>query len=350
LIQGSLAAGAFSDDTTPTISGTISAALASGETLRISNGTTFLGLATVDNATLTWTYTPTALPNTTRTTYTISARVADAVGNLGTVSATRSFTLDTSTPSTTAAITAVNDNVGLIQGSLAADAFSDDTTPTISGTISAALASGETLRISNGTTFLGLATVNNATLTWAFTPSTPLGRGFYAVSAKVSDVAGNLGAASPVQRFSIDSTSNQIVGDANANALIATAAKDVITGLGGSDTFRFTALSASTLTSFDRITDFAIGTDILDGPNAVSAASIGKLGAVSLLDSTSISAVLTTSAFVANGAATFIYGDPSGLSRSFIAFNDATAGYQSGSDAIIEITGYSGLLDSLQII
>ena len=161
---------------------------------------------------------------------------------------------------------------------------------------------------------------------------------------------GNLGAASPVQRFSIDSTSNQIVGDANANTLTATAAKDAITGLGGSDTFRFTALSSSILTSFDRITDFAIGTDILDGPNAVSAASIGTLGAVSALDSTSISAVLTTSTFVANGAATFLYGDPSGLSRSFIALNDATAGYQSGSDALIEITGYAGLLNSLQII
>ena len=192
--------------------------------------------------------------------------------------------------------------------------------------------------------------MNNASLTWAFTPATPLGSGFYAVSARVSDVAGNLGTASPIQRFSIDSTSNQIVGDANVNTLTATTAKDVITGLGGSDTFRFTAISSSTLASFDRITDFAIGTDILDGPNAVSAASISKLGAVSALDSTSISAVLTTSTFVANGAATFIYGDPSGLSRSFIALNDATAGYQSGSDAVIEITGYTGLLNSLQII
>jgi hypothetical protein len=44
------------------------------------------------------------------------------------------------------------------------------------------------------------------------------------------------------------------------------------------------------------------------------------------------------------------YADPSGISRSFIALNNGTAGYQAGADAIIEITGYTGSLDSLQVI
>ncbi|HBH73513.1 MAG TPA: hypothetical protein DDY43_08730, partial [Synechococcales bacterium UBA10510] len=345
LIQGNLA---VSDDTTPTITGTISAALVSGESLRISNGATFLGLATVDNDTLTWAYTPTtALPNTSGTSYTISARVADAAGNLGNVSATRAFTLDTSAPSTTAAITAVNDNVGLIQGILADDAFTDDTTPTFTGTISAALASGESLRIFNGTTLLGSASVNNTAKTWSFTPSTPLSNGFYGVSARVSDVAGNLGAASPVQRFSIDSTANLLIGTATANTLTATNAKDIITGLGGVDTFKFTALTSSTLAIFDRITDFSIGTDILDGPDTITSAEINKLGLAASLDDSSISTLLTSSTFLANKAATFSYADPSGASRSFIALNDGFAGYSTGNDAIIEITGYTGLLANL---
>jgi hypothetical protein len=348
LIQGNLASWAYSDDTTPTISGTISAALATGDSLRISNGATFLGLATVDNATLTWAFTPTtALPDTTGTWYGISARVADAAGNLGSVSATRYFGIDTTAPSTTAAITAVNDNVGLIKGNLADGAVSDDTTPTISGTISAALASGERLRIYNGDSFLGIASVNNTANTWSFTPSTPIGNGFYGVSARVSDIAGNLGAASPVQRFSIDSTSNQLIGTAADNTLSATNAKDLITGLGGVDTFKFTALTSSTLASFDRITDFSIGTDILDGPNAITAAEINKLGLADSLDASSISTLLTTSTFIANKAASFSYADPSGVSRNFIALNDATAGYQSSTDAIIEITGYTGLLANL---
>ena len=348
LIQGNLASWAYSDDTTPTISGTISAALATGDSLRISNGSTFLGLATVDNATLTWAFTPTtALPITTATWYGISARVADAAGNLGSVSAIRYFGIDTTAPSTTAAITAVNDNVGLIRGNLAADAVSDDATPTISGSISAALATGERLRIYNGDSFLGIASVNNTANTWSFTPSTPIGNGFYGVSARVSDVAGNLGAASPVQRFSIDSTSNQLIGTAAANTLTATNAKDLITGLGGVDTFKFTALTSSTLASFDRITDFSIGTDILDGPNAITAAEINKLGLADSLDASSISTLLTTSTFIANKAASFSYADPSGVSRNFIALNDGTAGYQSSADAIIEITGYTGLLANL---
>jgi hypothetical protein len=348
LIRGDLAASAVSDDDTPTISGTISAPLASGDSLRISNGATFLGLATVDNATLSWSYSPT-LPSTSGTSYAISARVADAAGNLGTASTRFFFSLDTSAPAVNAAITTVKDNVGLIRGNLAADAVSDDATPTISGTISAGLATGETLRIYNGDSFLGIASVNNTAKTWSFTPSTPLGNGFYAVSARVSDVAGNLGAASQVQRFSIDSTSNQLIGNATGNRLTATNAKDLITGLGGADTFRFTSLTQSTLANFDRISDFTIGTDILDGPNAITAVEINKLGLADSLDASSISTLLTSSTFLANKAATFSYDDPFGVSRSFIALNDGFAGYSASNDAIIEITGYTGLLASLLV-
>ena len=69
--------------------------------------------------------------------------------------------MDTIAPLTTAAITAVTDNVGLIKGVVAPGGRTDDRTPTIKGTISEALATGETLRIYNGKTLLGSATVNN---------------------------------------------------------------------------------------------------------------------------------------------------------------------------------------------
>ena len=192
---------------------------------------------------------------------------------------------------------------------MAAGAFTDDTTPSFSGTISAALVSGETLCVYNGTTLLGSANVTGTT--WSFTPAA-LPNGFYAVTARVADAAGNLGAASAARRFSLDATANQVIGDANANSLNATSSKDLLTGLAGIDTFSFATLTASTLANFDRITDFTIGTDLLDGPSAITAANINKLGAVSALDATSIGTVLTSTSFLANQAATFTSSDPSG--------------------------------------
>ena len=350
IFQGFIDGSGVTDDTTPTFSGLISAALVSGEALYLFNGDTRLGQAVVNNTAKTWSCTlSTPLPNTEGTNYTITARVGDLAGNLGTASSNRSFYLDTSAPAITASITGVEDNFGSLTGFLPQAGFTDDTSPTFSGTLSSPLSAGDTLRIYSGTTWLGNASMASDQQTWSFT-SQPLANGFYAITAQVADAAGNLASANTVQRLSIDSTSNQIIGDANANTLTATTAKDVLTGLGGIDTFRFSALSSSLFTSFDRITDFAIGTDILDGPTAVSAANINKLGAVSALSTTSIAAVLTTSAFAASRAATFTFNDPSGLSRSFVALNNASAGYQSGADAIIEITGYTGSLNSLQIV
>jgi hypothetical protein len=178
--------------------------------------------------------------------------------------------------------------------------------------------------------------------TWASTSY--LADGFYSINARVVDAVGNIGTASATQNFSIDSTSNQLIGNASANTLTATRAKDLITGLGGADTFRLASLTQSTLANFDR------GTDILDGPTALSATNINKLGTVAALDSQSFSTVLTCQSFLANKAATFSYADPSGISRSFIALNDGVAGFSASNDAIIEITGYIGSLNTLQII
>jgi hypothetical protein len=350
IFQGFVNNGGVTDDTTFTFSGLISAALGSGEALYLFNGDTRLGQAVVNNTARTWSCNlTTPLQNTDSTSYTITALVGDLAGNLGTASPSLSFYLDTSAPAITASITAVEDNFGSLTGFLPQASFTDDKSPAFFGTLSSPLSPGDTLRIYSGTTWIGNASIANDQQTWSFT-SQPFADGFYAITAQVADAAGNLSPASAVQRISIDSTSNQIIGDANANTLMATRGRDVLTGLDDSDTFRFTTLGSSTLAEFDRITDFAIGTDILDGPTSVSAVNINKLGNISVFNSISIASVLTTSAFVANRAATFTFNDPSGLSRSFIALNNATAGYQPGIDAIIEITGYTGSLNDLQIM
>ncbi|MDD1433805.1 hypothetical protein MEO42_22450, partial [Dolichospermum sp. ST_sed6] len=48
---------------------------------------------------------------------------------------------------------------------------------------------------------------------------------------------------------------------------------------------------------------------------------------------------LTTVNFGANAAAQFTFG-----SRTFVAINDATAGFSATTDAIIEVTGLTGTL------
>ncbi|MFZ0409259.1 MAG: Calx-beta domain-containing protein, partial [Cyanobium sp.] len=107
----------------------------------------------------------------------------------------------------TASITGVTDDVGLLQGQIANGGLTDDPTPTISGTLSAALATGETLRIFNGTTLLGSATVNNTARTWTFSPTLPATAGTsYSITARVGDEAGNLGTASVTRTFTLDTT------------------------------------------------------------------------------------------------------------------------------------------------
>ena len=108
-------------------------------------------------------------------------------------------------------------------------------------------------------------------------------------------------------------------------------------------------LGTSGTPGYDKITDFAIGTDRLDGPTAVTAANLAELGRVNTLDQAGISAVLSTTTFLANRAATFSYLDGT-TTRTFLALNNGTAGFSSTTDAIIDITGFSGSLSNLAIV
>ncbi len=149
------------------------------------------------------------------------------------------------------------------------------------------------------------------------------------VGGRLADILNGLGGA------------DTLIGNAGNDLLDGGAGADLLTGSSGADVFRFSSLSHSLLLSGsasgrDRITDLVIGPggDSLDGPNQASAA---YAGAVSGLTEAAIALTLTPAAFTANGAATFAFG-----SSFFVALNDATAGFQASSDAVIDITGYSG--------
>ncbi len=119
---------------------------------------------------------------------------------------------------------------------------------------------------------------------------------------------------------------------------------DTMLGGAGSDTFRYLRLSESQLSSFDKITGLEIGTDTIEGPGKVDAADLQQLGAAASLTEADIQAVLTATDFVSGGAATFTQG-----SRTFLAINDGTAGFSAATDAIIDITGFTGDLADLSI-
>lgn len=144
-----------------------------------------------------------------------------------------------------------------------------------------------------------------------------------------------------------------IRGENGTDTIIGGTGADHLSGGAGTDTFRLaladSLLGTSGTPGYDKITDFVIGTDRLDGPTAVTAANLAELGRVNTLDQAGISAVLTSATFLANRAATFTYGTGVNV-RTFVALNNGTAGFSSTTDAIIEITNYSGSLANLAVV
>lgn len=139
---------------------------------------------------------------------------------------------------------------------------------------------------------------------------------------------------------------------AGADTLIFTPSLDTLTGLGGADTFQLIDLKNSLFvsgTTVDKVTSLVTTEDRFDSPFRTTALAPTAAGSVSALSASGIANRLITSRFTANGAATFTFGSGSSL-RTFLGINDNVAGYQAANDAIIEITGYSGLLTSLRVL
>jgi Ca2+-binding RTX toxin-like protein len=146
-----------------------------------------------------------------------------------------------------------------------------------------------------------------------------------------------------------------ITGSNGANALNGAGGDDVLNGLAGADILTGGAgndifvigRGDSLLNGFDRMTDLVIGSDRIDGFTAQN--SVRQLGGVRSLGAGDIGQVLNNQAFGADRAATFTLGTGTS-SRTFLALNDNQNGFQANSDAIVEITGFSGNLNNLAII
>ena len=137
-----------------------------------------------------------------------------------------------------------------------------------------------------------------------------------------------------------------MLGGAGNDVLTGLRGADRLTGGLGSDTFVFVQ-GDSLLSSFDQITDFVIGTDVIDGYGIAS--SVSQLGVVNALNQLEIGKVLSNQSFGSNAAVTFGFC-AGNVSHTFLAFNDDRIGFQAGSDSIVEITGFSGSLDNLTVV
>jgi serralysin len=135
---------------------------------------------------------------------------------------------------------------------------------------------------------------------------------------------------------------DNLFGGSGNDTLIGGVGKDILTRGSGSDGFGYQTLTDFLLTNYDSIKDFNITQDKFFVTTTLTVFTQG--GNVTALTETAISLKLTTANFVNKGdVGQFKFG-----SSSFIAINDNVAGFQSGNDAIIELTT-SGLTGNLTL-
>ncbi len=104
-------------------------------------------------------------------------------------------TVDTQAPDRPS-IDVVMDDVGVVQGAVANDGWTDDATPTLKGHAEA----GSLVRILDGDKVIG-STHADARGAWAFTPAQPLADGTHAFTVTARDEAGNT--SEPAKAFTI---------------------------------------------------------------------------------------------------------------------------------------------------
>ncbi|MEX1841370.1 Ig-like domain-containing protein [Enterobacter cloacae] len=176
--QGTFGSAVATDDNSPLINGTLNRAPDDGEIVQLYRDGVLLGQVTM-NGSASWSFQDNGLSDGN---HTYILRVTDRAGNY-TESDGFVLNVDTSIPTTTAAITAQT---------------TSDTTPIVSGTVSADLVNGEYLVvIVNGKTYTsqtgGAVVVDPDHNTWylQIPDSDALGVASYSVTAQVKSSAGN---------------------------------------------------------------------------------------------------------------------------------------------------------------
>ncbi|RMU59074.1 hypothetical protein ALP29_200134 [Pseudomonas syringae pv. avii] len=188
-IQGTVADGGSTDDTTPTLTG---GGLQPGDIVMISDNGQVIGSAPVD-ANGNWLYTPTSPLNDGSHSFTIVA--VDAAGNESLPSASWTIEIDTVAP-VAPTLTSVLDDQGAVTGNLTSGDTTDDASPELTGTAEA----GSLVTIYDNGQPIGSVIATGGT--WTFTPLVPLTNGAHTLTLTAEDSAGN--ESQPTQGFDLD--------------------------------------------------------------------------------------------------------------------------------------------------
>lgn len=276
--QAVFTSGAAANDSTLTLSGTLSALLAAGQKLAVYRDGQKIG--DVTPTTTSWTFTD---PGAADGKHDYVVKVVDAAGQTGAASGAFTITIDTLAPTQ-----AVNVTGAALSGGSSSVTTSTLRTATsagetlVSGTLGASLADGEQVAVFRDGLKVGNATVSGGS--WSFNDGVTSGSFKY--TAQVQDAAGNVGQMSSAFAVTlgikvIDGTSrndvligtsgsDQLSGVGNANGKgLGKGTIDTLTGGGGSDIFVLGDLRGrfyddgnsrtSGTDDFARITDFQSG-------------------------------------------------------------------------------------------
>ena len=149
---------------------------------------------------------------------------------------------------------------------------------------------------------------------------------------------------------------NTIYGNSGDNMIEGAGGADILTGGPGRDTFVFSSYRDSILidpvtgnSSVDKITDFAIGTDIIDGPSFVENISLLRIESPQFgpISPDLLQSLLPLGGLAPEQAAILTF---TSSEMTFLVLNDNKAGYSPSEDILIDITGYSGLVGNLNIL
>ncbi|MCE0813785.1 BapA/Bap/LapF family large adhesin [Buttiauxella sp. S04-F03] len=249
-VSGDIANGKTTDDTTPTLSGSNAASLA---TVHIFVDGTEVATVIADPLGA-WSYQiPAALAQGSHT-FAVSQTFAAQTSNL---SPAFTVIVDTAAP-TIPVITTVTDDVAPITGTVNSGQATNDPRPTITGTGEV----GSTITILDNGTPIGTAVVGTGG-TWTFTPTTDLDQGLHPITITSTDAAGNVSAPSAGFSVNVDTlTTAPVISSVTDN--VGTPAP-VISGVPTNDntpTFTGTAEPNSTITISEN--GKVIGTALVD--------------------------------------------------------------------------------------
>ncbi|MEM5527605.1 hypothetical protein WN093_02125, partial [Gammaproteobacteria bacterium AS21] len=192
--------------------GTLSAALASGETLNVIRDAVVIGQALVDDsdpANISWTFDDSALEDGRE--YSYQVQVVDGSGNQGPLSNEYTIIVDSSPPAQNISIDFITDDVEPQAGDFESGSSTNDVTPLINGSMDQGLAADEYIVVYRDGVELGQAVVDSSdpdNITWSLLDdiagNTLEDGESYVYTARVFDGSGNSGDLSPDFELSVD--------------------------------------------------------------------------------------------------------------------------------------------------